>query len=449
MGESQVSLLPTEVELAIEVMPCQAERRVYEPAESPHPCTYFAEWGVYHSYSYAASGPPPRPGISQPAVYRGKTSLVPEILSGCRKAPIMAVGINPNLPGWWPATHNALNPVFDDLLQYAHYFRYRAVQKLAIPETQYKKLLGKRADSPEVKTSLTKVGSPIPTQPVAMSMYQAYQGLLDGLAARQGWAAHKLTVGEDLSYGNMVACPSAKWLTEVDPADQGMPVMSGPVVEGIVHECFQQRRYFLRQLFQSLPAVLLVFSGTTRDAFIRAMEHSFIEGDPKVGEAIPDLLARKIVVRYGKTSDGRELTARVIFTPHATGDPQAFAAQRQKVIDILAEEASAGRITLNPNTGHLGRPPGGCVFCKNALYQIGPCEYEQELVPLAPGTVVPPPASTAQAASAQEAILSERAEQARLLERFVAAGSKKSRSKGKAKTGSTTSDMSPFRILSS
>jgi hypothetical protein len=256
-------------------------------------------------------------------------------------------------------------------------------------------------------------------------------------------------VGEDLSYGNMVACPSAKWLTEADPADSGMPVMSGPVVEGIVHECFQKRRYFLRQLFQSLPAVLLVFSETTGNAFITAMEHNFIEGDPKIGEAIPDLLARKIVLRYGKTTGGRELTARVIFAPHATGDPQAFAAQRVKVIDILAEEARAGRIALNPDTGHLGRPPGGCLFCKNALYQIGPCEYEKELVPLAPGTVVPPAGSTVHAAAAQAGILSEKAEQARLLERFVAAGSKKSRGKGNSKTGSAASEMSPFRILPS
>jgi hypothetical protein len=448
MSDSRVSLLPTEVELAIEVMPCQADRRVYEPAERQHPCAYFAKWGVYHSFSDEAAGPPPTPGISQPAVYRGKTALVPEILSGCRKAPLMAVGINPNLPGWWNASHNALNPVFDDVLQYAHYFRYRAVQKLAIPDAQYKELLGDRPDSPQVKTSLTKVGSSIPTQPVTMSMYQAYQGLLDALAARQGWAAHKLTVGEDLSYGNMVACPSAKWLTSVDPANRDMPVMSGPVVKGIVHECFQSRRYFLRQLFQSLPAVLLVFSGTTRDAFITAMDSSFIEGDPKVGEAIPDLLARKIVLRYGKTSDGRELTARVIFTPHATGDPQAFAAERQKVIDILAEEASAGRIALNPDTGHLNRPAGGCLFCKNALYQIGPCEYEKELVPLAPGTAVAPAAPLVPAV-APEAILSEKAEQARLLEQFVAAGSNKPRGKGRAKAGSTTKEMSPFRILSS
>jgi hypothetical protein len=36
-------------------------------------------------------------------------------------------------------------------------------------------------------------------------MYVAYQGLLDDLAAEMGWPSGQLVVGEDLSYGNMVA----------------------------------------------------------------------------------------------------------------------------------------------------------------------------------------------------------------------------------------------------
>ena len=66
------------------------------------------EWGSYHSFDYATAGPPEGPGIVQKVVYRGKTALVPEILSGCRKAPILSVGINPNLPGYWPPTRNAV-----------------------------------------------------------------------------------------------------------------------------------------------------------------------------------------------------------------------------------------------------------------------------------------------------------------------------------------------------
>ncbi len=437
MQAGKTSLVPTEVELALEVMPCQADRRVYEPADRPHPCTYFARWGVYHSYGYESAGPPASPGIRHPAVYRGKTALVPEILSGCRKAPIMAVGINPNLPGWWPASANALNPVFDDVLEYVHYFRYRAVQKLEIPRGTYDRLLRGRKDGPQVARPLVPIGSRIPTQLVSMSMYQAYQGLLDELAARRGWVRHALAVGEDLAYGNMVACPSAKWLSRADPQDPEMPVMSPAVMAGIVEECFQSRRHFLRQLFQSLPAVLLVFSEATATAFISAMEKSFTSGAPRPGEPIPALLSRRIVLSYGRAPDGEPLEARVIFTPHATGDPQAFAAQREKVVAALVEEAQAGRIALNPATGHLARPRGGCLFCANTLYRIGPCDYQRELRPLGP--VEPGPG--AEIMARPEHVASERAEQERLLDRFL----ERARPPRRVAHGAKSN---PFRIMS-
>ena len=129
--------LPSEVELVFEVMPCNALRVAQEPGKAPHPCSYFRKWGTYHSYDYETAEAPPPPSIVQLTQYLGRAPLVPELLSGCRKAPLMAVGINPNLPGWWPATRNSINPLFDDYRQYAHYFRYRESAKLDIPRDQY------------------------------------------------------------------------------------------------------------------------------------------------------------------------------------------------------------------------------------------------------------------------------------------------------------------------
>src|SRR5262245_48690057 len=100
MVDSLTSKLPLEVELAVEVMPCLSIRRTYDSMEKSHPCGYFAEWGHYHSYDYPSAGPPGPPRIDLPVVYAGKRHLIPELLSGCRKSPIMCVGINPNLPGW-------------------------------------------------------------------------------------------------------------------------------------------------------------------------------------------------------------------------------------------------------------------------------------------------------------------------------------------------------------
>ena len=39
--------LPVEVELAYEVMSCQAVRIAQEPGKKPHPCSYFRKWGTW------------------------------------------------------------------------------------------------------------------------------------------------------------------------------------------------------------------------------------------------------------------------------------------------------------------------------------------------------------------------------------------------------------------
>ena len=339
------------------------------------------------------------------------------MLSGCRKAPIMSVGINPNLPGFWAGKYNSILPVFDDVLQYAHHYRYRAIGKLQIEEAAYEKLLAGRQDDPITGPALADEGTPLTVELADQKMYLAYQSLLDGLAASMGWD-QTLTVGEDLSYGNMVACGSPKWITRPDARNKSLPVMTTEQQRGIVDECFVERRHFLRQLFQSLPRVLLVFGAATRDAMIRAMDGKFTEGKPQVGEDLEELLGRKVVLRYGATPRGTELTARVLFIPHASGNPDAFAAMASKVVAALTEEARAGRLTREPATGHLRRPEGDCTFCDNALYKIGNCDYRAELVPLAG----PLEESASDGAEPAPAAVRERKVQESLLDRFLARG---------------------------
>lgn len=377
--------VPTEVELVYEVMPCNALRTAQEPAGHPHACTYFRKWGTYHSYDYEIEGPPPQRGIVQKSKYVGRAALVPEVLSGCRKAPILALGINPNLPGWWPDKRRSLNPLFDDYKQYAHYFRYRAVAKLELTEAEYQRYGGGPHDTPfsdfELKVPQDAHGDrTISVELQPQKMYETYQLLLDALAHKMNWADHQLTVGEDLAYGNMVASPSAKWTTTPSPTDPSLPPMSEQERAGIVAECFVKRQYFLRQLFQSLSPVLLVFSQSTASALIQALQTRFISGSPRPDEAIDRLGERNIRLLYGKLPDGRSLEARVIFAPHITGDPADFEAARERVVTQLVEEAVAGNIGFNPQTKHLARPPGACVFCP--LLEIGPCDYLDELRPI-------------------------------------------------------------------
>lgn len=389
MTQPIVSKLPIEVELVFDVMPCLSMRQTYDSATAPHPCTYFAEWGHYHSYDYRSAGPPELPQIDLPVVYAGKRQVVPELLSGCRKAPILAVGINPNLPGWSESTRDAIHPYFDDPLQYAHYFRYRTRDKLRISPSDYDRLRGSLADDPSSPQPLTDIGADIPVEPATVTMYKQYQRLLDGLADRHGWGPHKLAVGEDIAYANMVACPSTRWVVTPNRNDPAMPVMGRPRAQGIVNECFVERRYFLRQLVQSLPAVILVFSQTTAREFISALANRFVVGDPHPGEPLRDLFDREIRLRYGQLSDGTTLDARVIFMAHASANPQDFNAMVDRCVDYLAEEVQRGNLSYRDATGHLQRGRGMCVFCSNSLYRIGNCDYTQELQPIAPATIEP------------------------------------------------------------
>jgi hypothetical protein len=384
MGDSR---LPTEVELIFEVMPCNALRTAQEPGRAPHPCSYFRRWGSYHSYDYASDGPPPRRGVVHDSVYLGRGPLVPEVLSGCRKAPILAVGINPNLPGWWRWTRGSVNPLFDDYRQYAHYFRYRAISKLQVPQERYLAAGGGPHDTPfsdfELDVPADERGRwtiPLEVQPV--TVYETYQALLEALAERMGWHPHRLAVGEDLAYGNMVACPSATWTTKPSPGDPTLPPMTEQERTGIVTECFHTRRYFLRQLFQSLPAVVLILSQSTANAFNAELRGRFVKGAPEPEEPLERLMKREVRFSYGELPDGSMLDARVVFSPHITGDPRHFEQARDRVVSQLAEEAQAGRVVLDQRSGHLRRPPGACVFCP--MLEIGPCDYVDDLRPLSP-----------------------------------------------------------------
>lgn len=374
--------VPTEVELVFEVMPCNAMRVAQEAVhKEKHPCAYFREWGTYNSYDYAKPGAPLERGIDQKSVYVGRAAMLPEMLSGCRKAPILAVGINPNLPGWWTKTRNWVNPLFDDYRQYAHYFRYREVSKLGIPMNDYTGFGGPAEANPfdDVELNVPDADGqrPIPIEQQAQSMYKAYQGILNDFAAKMGWQNHNLLVGEDLAYANMVACPSAKWTTVKNADDPKLPPMTTAQRNGIVGECFDKRRYFLRQLFQSLPSVILVFSQSTANALIGSMK--FSTGNPKVGEPVTKLLERDIRIQYG-VSNNNVIDAIVLFAPHPTGDPANWAKAKPKFNERMAELGASGRLKLNPATKHLARTQGSCVFC--TMLDIGKCDYEKEIKPL-------------------------------------------------------------------
>jgi hypothetical protein len=67
---------------------------------------------------------PPQPWLA--AQLKGSAIPEPGIMHGCRKAPIMTIGINPNMTAWFPYTSSApwIYPAFSKEARYAYYYRH-------------------------------------------------------------------------------------------------------------------------------------------------------------------------------------------------------------------------------------------------------------------------------------------------------------------------------------
>ena len=127
---SQSTLDPLEVILVYDVRSCRT-CHFFWPPENPQP------YGPYPMYDFTSNTPeeqnPPSPWIT------GKTSEPgfphPEIMDGCRKAPIMTIGINPNLTAFSPGQEGAswCYPRFtsddntNEWVKYSYYYRYRTI----------------------------------------------------------------------------------------------------------------------------------------------------------------------------------------------------------------------------------------------------------------------------------------------------------------------------------
>jgi hypothetical protein len=127
---------PLEIDLVYNVRPCGTCSFFWPPDPSTQP------YGPYPTYDFLTNEPghpDPNNGVEQFKWVKGKTQDEafpdPEIMDGCRKAPIMTIGINPNLtafaPGQmgtkWCYPHFTDDDKTDQWTKYAYYYRYRSV----------------------------------------------------------------------------------------------------------------------------------------------------------------------------------------------------------------------------------------------------------------------------------------------------------------------------------
>jgi hypothetical protein len=127
---------PLEIDLVYNLRPCGTCDFFWPENQSTQP------YGPYPTYDFDQNFPKenaPAPGASSFVWIDGSTQPPcfpePEVMDGCRKAPIMTIGINPNLTAFGPGTTGAswCYPSFsssagtDAYAKYAYYYRYRSV----------------------------------------------------------------------------------------------------------------------------------------------------------------------------------------------------------------------------------------------------------------------------------------------------------------------------------
>jgi hypothetical protein len=127
---------PLEIDLVFNVRPCGTCSFFWpdDPGQQPY--------GPYPSFDLSANTPPyqdPDPTVTSYPWLVEKTRPPsfpdPEVMDGCRKAPIMTIGINPNLTAFAPGRIGTswAYPSFssdggtDEWTKYAYYYRYRSV----------------------------------------------------------------------------------------------------------------------------------------------------------------------------------------------------------------------------------------------------------------------------------------------------------------------------------
>jgi hypothetical protein len=128
---------PTEIDLVFNVRPCGTCSFFWPPVPSDQP------YGPYPAYDFDTNAPfETAPPPNDPGSFAWITGTTrppafpnPEVVDGCRKAPIMTIGINPNLTAFAPGPLGAswCYPNFssdhgtDEWAKYAYYYRYRSV----------------------------------------------------------------------------------------------------------------------------------------------------------------------------------------------------------------------------------------------------------------------------------------------------------------------------------
>jgi hypothetical protein len=155
---------PLEVKLVFGVRSCRT-CKFFFPDKKPKPYGPFASFD-FDTNTPKTNTPPNQSGEKYPKPWKwvkGTTSEQafpnPEVMDGCRKAPIMTIGINPNLTAFAPGQQGTswCYPSFtsnggtDAWTKYAYYYRYRTVYQECMDLDFAEQYLVKGSEIPAAK----------------------------------------------------------------------------------------------------------------------------------------------------------------------------------------------------------------------------------------------------------------------------------------------------------
>lgn len=329
---------PLEIELVYNVRPCGTCEFFWPENSAQQP------YGPYPTWDFDSNTPKEKDPEGNPVtfVWVQGTTRPPnfpdaEVMDGCRKAPIMTIGINPNLTAFAPGTVGAswCYPSFssdhgtDSWTKYAYYYRYRSVyqehfdlkfvQKYLLPDGRVKAgkagvMVGyqRNSDDPSFDIRVKYDGDDQPTaihlpgklgQPRYVVLVNAGGKFKKGdlLAARLSVPAGEKTdiYGQQQAYYMQIVPvlqSFEKFLVKKGHKDARLKVGEdvgqldmvacasphwGPQwlggtsqsVNTVINNCVQKNAWAMKQMVQTRPAVLFLVGQASWNMFHKAYGH--------------------------------------------------------------------------------------------------------------------------------------------------------------------------------
>ena len=329
---------PLEIELVYNVRPCGTCKFFWPENAATQP------YGPYSSYDFDSNTPAekaPESNSSNSFLWIQGTTRPPsfpdaEVMDGCRKAPIMTFGINPNLTAFGPGQTGAswCYPSFssdkgtDSWAKYAYYYRYRSIyqehfdlkfaEKFLLPSGQIKaakpgimQQFSRLNDDPAYEIRVLYDGDSSPTAihlpgklgaaPYVVLVNANQRFAKDELLAAQISvpAGHKVNVfGQPITYYTQMLPVlqdfeaylkkkghDAKLQVGEDVGQLDMVACASPHwgpqwlggtsqgVNNIVANCVHKNAWAMKQLVQTQPAVILLVGQASWNMFVHSFGH--------------------------------------------------------------------------------------------------------------------------------------------------------------------------------